>query len=947
MKKDFLYFIILLLMGCAQYTPVVTTQNTTKEEIFSLDKEIIHGKLSNGLEYFIKKNPKPENRVNINLAIKVGSLQDPEGKQGLAHYVEHMAFNGTKNFPENKVIKDMEALGMAFGQHTNAETAFDRTLYKLTVPSDEQGNIEKALSIMMDWSENISFDEQDVIDEQGVVLEEWRKRRLGVAARSQQIRLEHLLKDSRYIERIPIGSEESIKNITRKDLVTFYKKWYQPQNMAIIVVGDIDPLQLEELIQNKFSSLKPVRKITSVKYDIPLVDKQDVFNFDDAEISTGLSIYYHFTEQNRIRNKAGWRFKLNRELFCLMFNQRAGDIALTKNAPFIAAGAIQTALPDGREGVAFFVSTKNSDFETAYSRIQLMIKQIDKYGFNNDELIRAKKGKFEKFKHTLRNEKNLKSTLNIKEISHHFLYKTPALSVKDEVDLSQKLLDKITLNDVNEFASFVINSPYKFLYSQSPTKDKNELLLAENYNELNQDLQKKQIEPYDGTLNESEFWLTETKPGKIISEEWISELKTFRWVLSNGAEVFFKPTDFKKNKFFFNIFSEGGFSSVSDEWYRNALGYTSILATSGIGERDFVDLRKILSTKNMSFNYEIRSLFHGISGWSASDNIDTVLQLGYLSFVQPRVDEVAIDRYRFSKKDNLVSRKNIAKSKFKDEFLKFYLSDHFRAKPWSIKHLDELDKNIILDIHEKLFSNARNFKFVFVGDIDKKLLMQDVEKYIASLPSNSTKLTWVDLNKTTLPGEHEFSRYYLNEDRADIAVEYNNIEEQWTEEEQQFARHLARIVQVKLGEALREELSGTYSVYSSVWARRVPSIKYGMQVKFSCDPDNVDSLIAKTDSVLQNIADGQFSDQLLENEKERWLKQRESNLQDNKWWMSMLTYILKNNKSISRVKEQDKLVRSMTKNDIKKLAKKILQPNNKMVSILLPKLPRQARVSKD
>ncbi|MCK5664442.1 MAG: insulinase family protein, partial [Thiotrichaceae bacterium] len=391
MKKNFLYLTILLMMGCAQHTPPVSSLAPPEEEIFPLDKEILHGKLSNGLEYFIKKNAKPDNRVNINLAIKVGSLQDPEGMQGLAHYVEHMAFNGTKNFPENKVIKDMEALGMAFGQHTNAETGFDRTLYKLTVPSDDNENIDKALSILKDWSENISFDKDEVLKEQGVVLEEWRRRRLGVGARSQQVRFDHLLKGSRYLERIPIGSEETIKNITRDELIIFYKKWYQPQNMAIIVVGDIEPIQLEKLITNKFSSLRPVEKIAHAQYEIPLIEQQDIINFDDAEISTGISIYFHFTEQKRIRNKTGWRFNLNRDLFCLMFNQRANEIALSKDAPFIAAGAMGISLPDGHEGVAFAVSAKNSDFKSAYLKIQLLAKQINKYGFSDAELTRVKK----------------------------------------------------------------------------------------------------------------------------------------------------------------------------------------------------------------------------------------------------------------------------------------------------------------------------------------------------------------------------------------------------------------------------------------------------------------------------------------------------------------------------------------------------------------------------
>ncbi len=946
MKKNFLYLIILLMAGCVQNSPPISNLSSPEENIFPIDKEILHGKLSNGLEYFIKKNPKPDNRVNINLAIKAGSLQDPEGMQGLAHYVEHMAFNGTKNFPKNKVIKDMEALGMVFGQHTNAETGFDRTLYKLTVPSDDQENIDKALSILKDWSENISFDKDEVLKEQGVVLEEWRRRRLGVGARSQQVRLEHLLKGSKYLDRIPIGSEESIKNITRDELITFYKKWYQPQNMAIIVVGDIEPVQLEKLISAKFSSLKPVEEISNTEYQIPLVEKQDVINFDDPEVSTGIAIYFHFTEQNRIRNKTGWKFMLNRELFCMMFNQRASEIALSKNAPFIAAGATEIALPDGREGVAFVVSTKNSDFKSAYLRVQLMIRQINKFGFSDAELSRVKKNKLEKYKSALINEKNLKSTVYATEIGQHFLYGTTALSVRDEMDLSRKILSEITLSEINDFSNRVIHSPYKFLYSQAPTKDNRKLLSAENYYELGDEVQQQQIFPHKDNVNNSSFWTAETRAGKVESEKWIEELATYHWTLSNGAEVFFKPTNFKKNKFFFNVFSEGGISSISDQWYRNALSYTTILSRSGIAGHSYVDLDKILSTKNMKFSYDFNDLFHGISGWSTSDNLETVLQLGYLSFVQPRVDEVAIDRYRFSKKDNLDSRQNIATKKFSDEFRQFYLQNHFRVKPWSAKHVDELDKDIILGIHDKLFANAKNFKFVFVGDIDKKLLMQSVEKYIASLPSDSTTLTWVDHKKTTLPGEHQFLRHYLNEERADIAVEYSNIEDQWTEEEQQYARHLARIIQVMLGESLREELSGTYSVSSSVWARRVPSIEYGLLVKFSCAPDKVDSLIAKMDIVLSNIAEGNFTDQLLENEKQRWLKQRESNLQDNKWWMSMMTNILKNNKSLNRVKEQDKLVKNMAISDIKNLAKKILEKNNKMVSILLPKLPEQARVTK-
>jgi len=933
--QHLLYIMLFFIISCAhnkiEEKPEELLQTSSIE-----DTSVIHGKLSNGFEYYIKKNIKPENRVFLNLAVKAGSLQDPADKQGLAHYVEHMAFNGTKNFPKNTVIKHLETLGMTFGSHTNAHTGYDQTIYKLVVPSDNQTNINDALLIIKDWSNGISFNYNEVLKEKNVIIEEWRGRQVGVNARAEQTRRKYLLNNSQFLHRHPMGSESSISNISKSDLLTFYRYWYQPQNMALMVVGDINPLQLEKLIQNKFSDLKNTTSSQQQNYEIPPTLKPEVINFHDDEISIGESVYYYFSHQKRIVDKIGLQFLIESALIIDILNDRLLQVSLAENPPFVSAVATQSSLPDGTQGIAIHMKTKEANFQDAYKHLRIELERLVRYGVNDSERNQAIERQLKTYKLAKSNEQNVKSKIYLDKLINNYFYQIPISSISGYIKKLELILKNSSITKINLLITEIFTSSHQFLYSQATEQQKNKMLTQQEYSELISLLKKQQISQYKSKAIDN-ILQTDYVEGDIESETWIDELSAYHWILSNGAEVIFKPTKFANDQLLFKAFSEGGTSVITQKKYRNALNFTQIVAKSGVGNIEYPTLIKILQTKKVHFSYFTGTLFHGLNGWTTIDDIETLMRLNYLAFTQPRVATTALEKQRQKVKDYQKFRLLKPLEQFRDEYTTFYYQDHFRKQPWREQHANEFNKKILSEIQSKWFGNANNFKFIFVGDIEKDTLKQYVKNYIASLPSDNSTLTWKDNLIRPVKGSHNFTRYYLDENKASVNIKYTSQPIKWSDSEKQYAHSLSEIAGVMLRNALREELSSTYTVSVNTWVEKIPYLNNGMSIIFNCDPNKVNQLISKTKVVLEQLASGDFSDSLIENEIERWNKSRETGLKNNKWWLNKLSYIYEQNMPYSLVDKQKILVDNMKKSDIQNIAKKLLHTENRVITALLPK----------
>ncbi len=929
------YIILLFTIGCVHNKLEEKSEKKIKVTPIQ-DKSILHGKLSNGFEYYIKKNSKPENRVFLNLAVKVGSLQDPDEKQGLAHYVEHMAFNGTKHFPKNTVIKHLETLGMTFGNHTNAHTGYDQTIYKLVVPADNQTNIDDALMIIKDWSNGILFNDDEILKERNVIIEEWRSRLVGVKARALKTKLQYLLNNSKYIHRHPMGSESSIKKILKSDLQTFYRNWYQPQNMALMVSGDIDPLQLEKLIQQNFSDLENNSDFHQKSHGIPPIKQPKIINFHDDEISVGESIFYYFSNQKRIVDKIGLQFFIEGVLIIDILNDRLRQISLTKNPPFFSAVATQTSLPDGTQGIAVHIKMNKTNFQDAFKHLIIELKRLEQHGINESELIQAIESQLKTYKIVKSNEENIKSKSYIYNMKNHFYYQIPLLSYSDKINDLELLLKTSSITKINQLIKKIFTSSHQFIYSQAPEKQKNKMLNQQDYRELLSILNRQPISQYKSIKVEN-IIQTDHVQGGIETETWIDELSAYHWILSNGAEVVFKPTKIANDLLLYKAFSEGGTSVITPKKYRNALDFTTIISKSGVGNIEYPTLVNILQTKNIKFSYFAGTLFHGLKGSTTTGDIETFMKLNYLFFSQPRIDVIALDNQKQKVKDYQKYRLLNPQQQFYDEFTTFYYKNHFRKQPWREQHADEFNQKILSEIQSKWFGNANNFKFIIVGDIEKDTLKHYVTNYIASLPGDKSKLTWKDNLIRPAKGLHSFTRKYLDENKAFVNIKYTSQPLKWSETDRQYALSFSKIAGVMLRNALREELSSTYTVSVNARVNKIPYLNNGMTIKYSCEPKRVDQLISTTKVVLEQLATGNFSELLVENEKERWNKSRETGLQSNQWWLNKLSYIYEQNKPYSFIDQQKTLVDNMKKSDIQDIAKKLFNTENIVISTLLPK----------
>ncbi|MHA4810760.1 M16 family metallopeptidase [Flavitalea flava] len=900
-----------------------------------LDPAVRTGKLANGFTYFIRRNTEPKNRVFLYLVNKAGSILEEEDQRGLAHFVEHMSFNGTKHFPKNELVNYLQKSGIRFGADLNAYTSFDETVYQLPIPSDKPELLKGGMAIMRDWAQEATLDPEEIDKERGVILEE---KRLGKGAneRMQKIYWPIILGNSRYAERIPIGLDTVLENFKPEAIRRFYKDWYRPDLQALIIVGDINVDQMEQTVKQQFSSLKnPVGEKARKKYAVPLTGKNQFVAVTDKEMTATVAEVMIKHIAPKLQTTADYRKGVIQNLFNQILGDRYSELARKADPPFIGGSAGISGFIGGLDNFDASVQAKPGELEKGFKAVWRESERVRQFGFTQTELDRAKAALLSGVEVSLKEKDKTNSGNYVNEYQEYFLKGVAAPGIAVEYRLTKDDLAAITLAEINQLTKEYIKPVNRDILILAPEKDKAVLPDEKTVNGWLQEVENETLSPYKDEVSSKPLLGTDPVPGKITGEQGNKELKLTRLTLSNGLVVLIKPTNFKNDEIVFSGFAPGGTSLYKDAEYQSAANAAGIIAAGGAGNYSTNELEKFLQGKQVSVQPFISERYQGINGAAAPKDLETAMKLLYAYFAEPRKDEEVFKGIIARSKAGLANRANDPSSVFNDTVGAVLGSYHIRRTGPTVEKLDQIDLDNAYRIYKESFANAGDFIFTFVGSIDTNTLKPLLEKYLGSLPAIGNHLKAIDLGIHIPAGKIEKNVYKGSEPKSTVLLIYSgNIG--YTPANRVGMDALKEVLEIRLLERLREEESGVYSPGAYINMGKYPDSRYSLIVEFGCAPKNVDKLIASvTDEINKLKTTGPPQGNI-----DKWRAEEktstETSLKTNGFWVSYLNEQLQNEEPLDQVNDYFKQLDQVTPAAIKELAAKYLSGDNFIRLVLLP-----------
>lgn len=920
-------------------TPVLSPAAALRDtDRLPLDPAVRTGRLVNGLTYFVRKNARPEKRVELWLAVNAGSVLEDEDQRGLAHFVEHMAFRGTKNFPNLEVINFMERIGMKFGPDVNAYTNFDETVYMLKVPTDDAVTVKKALAILGDWAGNVSFDGPAIDKERGVVVEEWRLGR-GAEARMRDRQFPVLLKGSRYAERLPIGKKEILETAPYDALRRFFRDWYRPDLMAVIAVGDLDPAAMEALIRAQFASLKnPENPRPRVSPPVPGHDDTLVSVATDPEAtSTRVAIYTKIPKRPQA-TVADDRREVVESLYHSILNDRLSELRRRPDPPFLSARSDSSSMVRTRDAVSQSARVDQNGLARGLDTLLVEIARVEKHGFQATELERAKREMLRYYESAYAERAKEESSDYAAEISQLFLSGDPMPGIEVSLDLVRRFLPAITLEEVNRVPREWSAEKSRVVLVNGPAKVAASLPTEAKLLETLQASREKPVEPWVDHVKNAPLVPEPPAPATVTAETLIPELGVTRWVLSNGLTVLLKPTDFKDDQVLLSGFARGGSSLLPDDRYVSANFAGQVLSEGGLGAFDRIELGKTLSGKIAQASGNVGELEESLRGAASPRDIETMFQLAYLTFTAPRADEKAFAAWKTRTKASLENRLARPESVFGDKMQVTLTQGHFRRRPTSPALIDEIDLKKAEAVWRDRFADASQFTFVLVGAFKVDEIRPLVLRWLGGLPSGSRKETWKDVGVRLPKGEVAVDVKKGLEPKSLVQLAFTG-EAPYSREAQHLVSALASALRIRLREVLREDLGGVYGVGAGGGISRFPAGQSSFTISFGCAPERVPELNKAVLDLIATVKKDGFSADVVAKVKEQEIRGHEVQLKENGFWMNHLLSAERYQDDPKLVLKYDQLVNLVTSDALRDTARRHLDPQQLVVGILMPEGP--------
>lgn len=916
----------------AQVTSAAAKQTSAP---LPIDPKVKIGKLANGLTYYIRKNTEPKNRATIYLANKVGSILENDNQQGLAHFMEHMSFNGTKNYPKNELVSYLQKSGIRFGADLNAYTGFDETVYQLPIPTDDPSILKNAMQIMRDWAQNATLDPSEIEKERGVVLEE---KRLGKGAqeRMQNQYLPMLFNNSRYSSRLPIGTEQILKNFKPETINQFYKDWYRPNLQALIVVGDVDVNAIEQTIKAKFSDLKnPATAKPRTDYKIPLTGKNQFIAVTDKEMpSTVVQIIIKHPELT-IKTTDNLRSSIMRSLYNQMMGARFSELTKQANPPFIQGGSSIGGFLAGLDAASSFVVAKPGELEKGFKAVLTEIERVKRFGFTQTELDRAKASYLTDLESAYKEKDKTASDEYVQEYLQLFLHGEASPGIDYEYNFGRKNIGGISLAEVNALTQKYITDVNRDVIIMAPEKDKASLPGETLVNNWISAVKQDNIMAYVDQVSDKPLLGAKPASGKVVSENKIAALGITELTLSNGVKVKLKPTDFKNDEIQFSAFSPGGTALYSDADYQSAANAGSIISRSGVGEYTSQQLTKYLTGKIAYVSPSISERYEGINGLAAPKDLETALQLIYLYFTQPRKDPEIFNGLISQQKAGLANRSNDPASVFSDSVSAFLYNNNIRRTGPSVAKLNQINLDRAFAIYKERFADASDFTFTFVGSFDVDKIKPLLEQYLGTLPSTNRKEQAPDLGLYAPKGKLVKTVYKGQEQKSNVRLLFSG-DYSYNEAENTQLQALAEVLNIKLIERLREDEGGVYGVGASATFSKYPRERYNFNISFGCGPENLDKLVASALDEINKIKQNGALQVDIDKFKAEDTRTTETQLKDNGFWHSYLANHYQLNEDPKQILSYIESLKTVTPQSLKAVANKYLSGDNLIRLVLMP-----------
>lgn len=905
---------------------------------------VVSGVLENGMSYYLEKNSEPQNRIQMRLVVKAGSNMEDDDQRGVAHFVEHLAFNGTKNFEKNSIIDFFELAGMNFGADLNAYTSFTETVYILEIPADNQEMLEKAVLILHDWASAVTFEQEEIDKERGVVTEEWRGRR-GLGGRITDAIIAFELEGSRYVDRLPIGDMDVIKNVSRERIVDFYNKWYRPELMSVVLVGDVDTDVMKDVVVKTMSDIPASEeKTVSPLYTVPPRKEKALFTMKDVEQPRTIAEFFLQDENyESVHNEATFKRVLASEMIGAIANQRINEITMKPESPWVGANTISMVetKTTSFNGLAF--APKDGMYIEALKTILDELDRFMIFGVTDSELSRIKDAFTSEIEQQWLVHEKTSSGTRINQITSQILNGRTYVSDEDSYNLYKKYISEITVDYINQLAREIFADRGMLYFTLAPESadipsDEEIMDVWKNYKS------EAELESYTDSVPDGELMNRPAAKAKIVRKNKIEELDTTVYELENGLKIITKKTDFEPETIRMSAVSNGGNFLVKDEENPSMRYCANYAIYSGMGGLDFNQLSKAIMSKNINFNFSINSQTDNISGYSSVKDFETLLQIITLEMTQPQFSDDAWEMLMANASQQASAYGVQPENVYYECINNLIYGENIRYKQLSPDMLSMMDKKLAEKVFRERFTNAADWSFIFTGDFDEDTLVDLCCYYLGSIPGDKSKLEakvypefyfpqgkTVDVVKKGIENKGNVRLVF----RGELPDAKDNYEI-W--KDVGLIGQFQNLLDTKLREVIREDKSGSYGVgVAAVINGAEKNRSYEVHIDFGCEPDREQELKEEVIKLLEKLKIEPVDQTSIDKLTETYRRTKEVNLRSNDWWLGALEGILvSDSRPVSFALDSESVPSWVTSKSMQELAVKYLDTENYVCVYLVP-----------
>ena len=886
-------FASTLLMATACHR--VDNASISNDKKLTLPSSLKKGELSNGMTYYLQENAEPKNRIQLRLVVKAGSCLEDDDQKGIAHFIEHLCFNGTKNFAKSAIVDYFEKIGMQFGPEVNAYTGFEETVYSLELPADDPEILRTSLLVLHDWACNVSFEPEEIEKERGVIIEEWRARTQNIHGRITDKTTSLLLKDSHYAKRLPIGDMDIIKNISRERIMDFYKRWYRPNLMSIVAIGDIKTDVLKTSITEIMGTIPASdEKHELTKYEIPIQTKKTINIMKDKELLANEVYIMQQSEDNNPITTAGQiREQFALDFAAIIMNQRFAEITNKPDAKWLRAniGSIKST----NKNTVYYLSfiPKDGNFTQAFKAFLDEFERFMNFGITETELKRMKQSSLQTLQQDYQNKDHHPSNDYANKVVKHILTGQIYISEEDALKISTQIINSITKEEILEKAKMIFKDRGTIMQILSPESfsipDEKEIMdIWKNYESQSAK------QAYVDNLQDDSLMQKPAKKAKITEKKVLKELDATQYNFENGVKIITKKTDFQKDSIEIYAGSKGGTFLLDEKDVPSADVSLLYEILSGTGGKDFSQIQKIANSKNMLLNINLDFTQESFTGRANENNIEETLQLINLLFTKPQFTEKGWNTLINQYAQLAETYDSQPFQVYSDEIKRILFGKNEYYAPKNKEWLSKLNPETSERVFNERFSNPADFTFVFIGDFNEKNLVDLCAYYLGTLKTNDkfdeTKYVYFPFpsrseTMTVKKGIDKTGYVYLA--FGGNLPENNDIEQNF--KESTIINQLTSMLEIRLREVIREDKSGSYGIQANGLIDGWPERFYQVEVQFGCEPTREEELKDSVIETIKDIQNGNISDDLIAKLKETYIRELETSLRNNSWWLGRIS----------------------------------------------------------